>query len=408
GCEECISVWQNMVYIKLLELVKKASTPMETSKPLMKDENAEDVDVYNNLASAAIFVKIDYSSASPGNNPSESLNISYGLVPIASLTLSLFHDNPYMKVMHAYDVIIPPQVPIPPTIILPPSLMLSPICNSQEFFVLEELLPPKEQVSYLTSSSNDLSNPSRKQACTLVPPSFLVYTPTPPQILILCCLVNVDRMVPKRTSTSAAPSMNQAVIRQLIDDRSEGAVGLIRWFERTESVFFCSNCIDDCKVKFATSTLTEEALSWWNSFAQPIGIEEAYKLSWVEFKKLLIKKFQELATLCLNMVPNTEKLMEVFIGGLPRSIEGNVTALKPQTLEEAINITHRLMDRVTNHNYEQGTNDHKRKFDDSRNTNINNYPNDRDNENHYHNRNNNNYQNNYDNNYNNRYNDHHQ
>nr|GEY79889.1 putative reverse transcriptase domain-containing protein [Tanacetum cinerariifolium] len=28
--------------------------------------------------------------------------------------------------------------------------------------------------------------------------------------------------------------------------------------------------------------------------------------------------------------------MEVFIGGLPRSIEGNVTALKPQTLEEEL------------------------------------------------------------------------
>ncbi|GKF97615.1 hypothetical protein Tco_0293436, partial [Tanacetum coccineum] len=47
----------------------------------------------------------------------------------------------------------------------------------------------------------------------------------------------------------------------------------------------------DCKVKFATGTLTEEALSWWNSFAQPIGIEEAYKTTWVEFKNLLIKKY---------------------------------------------------------------------------------------------------------------------
>nr|GFC07012.1 reverse transcriptase domain-containing protein [Tanacetum cinerariifolium] len=36
----------------------------------------------------------------------------------------------------------------------------------------------------------------------------------------------------------------------------------------------------DCKVKFATGTLTEEALSWWNSFAQPIGIEKAYKITW--------------------------------------------------------------------------------------------------------------------------------
>nr|GEX81937.1 reverse transcriptase domain-containing protein [Tanacetum cinerariifolium] len=52
----------------------------------------------------------------------------------------------------------------------------------------------------------------------------------------------------------------------------------------------------------------------------------------------------DLATLCPNMVPNTEKLMEAFIGGLPRSIEGSVTALKPQTFEEAINIAQRLMD----------------------------------------------------------------
>ncbi|GJR17788.1 putative reverse transcriptase domain-containing protein [Tanacetum coccineum] len=144
----------------------------------------------------------------------------------------------------------------------------------------------------------------------------------------------------------------------------------------TESVFSRSNCTEDCKVKFATGTLTEEALSWWNSFAQPIGIEEAYKITWVEFKKLLIKKycprtevqkmedefyhltvkgndlktyvrrFQELATLCPTMVPDSEKMMEVFIGGLPRSIEGNVTASKPQTLEEAINIAQRLMDQV--------------------------------------------------------------
>ncbi|GKA65060.1 putative reverse transcriptase domain-containing protein, partial [Tanacetum coccineum] len=67
----------------------------------------------------------------------------------------------------------------------------------------------------------------------------------------------------------------------------------------------------------------------------------------------------ELAVLCPNMVPNTEKLMEAFIGGLPRSIERNVTASKPQTLEEAITITHRLMDQVTKHDAEQGTNNHK-------------------------------------------------
>nr|GEX10644.1 hypothetical protein [Tanacetum cinerariifolium] len=121
----------------------------------------------------------DYFLTSLGNTPSESSNNLYGLVPIASPTLSLFHDDPYMKAMHAYYA---KESPIPLPIIVPPYLMLSPIFNPQEFFVPEELLPPKEQVSYLTSSSTDLSNPSHKQARILVPPSFSIYTLTPPQI----------------------------------------------------------------------------------------------------------------------------------------------------------------------------------------------------------------------------------
>ncbi|GJV27248.1 reverse transcriptase domain-containing protein [Tanacetum coccineum] len=52
--------------------------------------------------------------------------------------------------------------------------------------------------------------------------------------------------------------------------------------------------------------------------------------------KPYVRRFQELTVLCPNMVPNNEKLLEAFIGGLPRSIEGNVTASKPQTLEGSI------------------------------------------------------------------------
>ncbi|GJR04504.1 reverse transcriptase domain-containing protein [Tanacetum coccineum] len=165
-------------------------------------------------------------------------------------------------------------------------------------------------------------------------------------------------MAPKRTPTSTAPAMSQASIRKLVADSvvvalkaqaatiantdntnrntrqsetpvarkcsykefmscqpfnfkgTEGAVGLIYWFERTESVFLRSNCTEHCKVKFAI-------------------------------------------VLCPTMVPNSEKLMEVFIRGLPRGIEGNVTALKPQTLEEAITITHRTFN---NNNYQNNRN----------------------------------------------------
>ncbi|GKB98094.1 hypothetical protein Tco_0984231, partial [Tanacetum coccineum] len=82
--------------------------------------------------------------------------------------------------------------------------------------------------------------------------------------------------------------------------------------------------------------------------------------------KPYVRRFQELMVLCPNMVPNNDKLLEAFIGGLPRSIEGNVTASKPQTLEEAINIAQRLMDQVTKHTPMQVSSDNKRKFDDRR------------------------------------------
>ncbi|GKF71446.1 reverse transcriptase domain-containing protein, partial [Tanacetum coccineum] len=196
---------------------------------------------------------------------------------------------------------------------------------------------------------------------------------------------------------SAAPAMSQAAIRKLVADSVAAALEA-----QAPTMANTNNTTSNTgpretpiainvatKMKFATGTLTEEALSWWNSFSQPIGIEEAYKITWSEFKKLLIKKycprnevkkmedefynltikgndlktyikrFQELAVLCPTMVPNSEKLMEVFIGGLPRSIEGNVTASKPQTLKKAITITQRFMDQVTKHNSVQGTNDHK-------------------------------------------------
>nr|GEV06973.1 reverse transcriptase domain-containing protein [Tanacetum cinerariifolium] len=117
-------------------------------------------------------------------------------------------------------------------------------------------------------------------------------------------------MPPKKVSTSTAPTMTQATIRQLISkgiatalealattmantenlnrnlgsretpvekrgnykefisclpfyfNGTEGAVGLIRWFKRTESVFSRSKCAKEDKVTFATGTLTNDALSW--------------------------------------------------------------------------------------------------------------------------------------------------
>ncbi|GKD92585.1 reverse transcriptase domain-containing protein [Tanacetum coccineum] len=146
-------------------------------------------------------------------------------------------------------------------------------------------------------------------------------------------------MPPKRTSTSEAPAMTQAAIKKLVADSvtaaleaqaatmagtsnpnrntgptgtpvaktgnykefiscqpfyfngTEGAVGLIRWFERTESVFSRSKCAEENKVTFATGTLTDDALSWWNAYAQPMGVDQANQITWTELKRLLTNKY---------------------------------------------------------------------------------------------------------------------
>nr|GEX63408.1 hypothetical protein [Tanacetum cinerariifolium] len=128
----------------------------------------------------------DYVLTSSRKTYSSSSN-SFGVVPIASPSLSLFHNDPYMKVFQAFyakESPIPPPNPITPPVILTPSSVLPPslLFDPRYFFVLEELLPPKKQIHTPSSSSTTLSNPSRKQACILVPPSFSTYTPTPPQI----------------------------------------------------------------------------------------------------------------------------------------------------------------------------------------------------------------------------------
>ncbi|GJT52588.1 putative reverse transcriptase domain-containing protein [Tanacetum coccineum] len=231
-------------------------------------------------------------------------------------------------------------------------------------------------------------------------------------------------MPPKRTSTSDALAMTQVAIKKLVADsvtaaleaqdatmasasnpnRNTGPTGTpvaktgnYKEFISRQPFYF--------NVTFATGTLTKDALSWWNAYAQPMGVDQANQITWAELKRLLtnkycprtevkkmedelynltvkgndlkpyVRRFQELTVLCPNMVPNTEKLLEAFIGGLPRSIEGNVTASKPQTLEEAINIAQRLMDQVTKHTPVQTSSDHKRKFDDRRTFNNNNYRN---------------------------------
>nr|GEW77673.1 reverse transcriptase domain-containing protein [Tanacetum cinerariifolium] len=110
----------------------------------------------------------------------------------------------------------------------------------------------------------------------------------------------------------------------------------------------CSIIKDKYMMKAQVHVLKSSAISGYQKYYPHTDIQkmedEFYHLT-VKGNdlKTYVRRFQELATLCPTMVSYSEKLLEAFIEGLPRSIEGNVTASKPQTLKEAINIAQRLM-----------------------------------------------------------------
>ncbi|GJW02034.1 reverse transcriptase domain-containing protein [Tanacetum coccineum] len=72
---------------------------------------------------------------------------------------------------------------------------------------------------------------------------------------------------------------------------TKGVVGLIRWFEKMETVFHISNCLEKSQVKYATCTLLNSALTWWNSHKRTIGTEAAFAMSWRELMKLMTEVY---------------------------------------------------------------------------------------------------------------------
>nr|GEV84066.1 hypothetical protein [Tanacetum cinerariifolium] len=73
--------------------------------------------------------------------------------------------------------------------------------------------------------------------------------------------------------------------------RNEGAVGLIRWTEKTEMVFAMSKCTEANKVVFAAATFQDRALTWWNSRVATLGIEVVTRKTWAEMKVMMTEEF---------------------------------------------------------------------------------------------------------------------
>nr|GEX30259.1 hypothetical protein [Tanacetum cinerariifolium] len=127
----------------------------------------------------------NYSPALPGNTISDTSKDPYEdqLVPIV---VSPFDNDLYMKVMQAYYATN--ELPIPP----PPAPITSPlslVTSTQEMIIKDIQVRHRSDIRSLLEAIRKLKNNK-----------------------------NVDRMAPKRTSTSTAPTMTQATIRKLVAD----------------------------------------------------------------------------------------------------------------------------------------------------------------------------------------------
>ncbi|GJR93236.1 putative reverse transcriptase domain-containing protein [Tanacetum coccineum] len=183
--------------------------------------------------------------------------------------------------------------------------------------------------------------------------------------------------VSKRTERVVRECTNQDFMKckPLYFKGTEGVVELTQWFKRMETVFCISNCLMENQVKFSTCTLLVGALTWWNSHVMTVSHDAAYAMTWADLrKKMTVKycprnkmkkleaklwnlkvkgtdvigynqRFQELALLCVRMFLEESDKIERYVGGLPDMIYGNIVASNPKTMQEAVEMATKLMDK---------------------------------------------------------------
>ncbi|GJR98120.1 reverse transcriptase domain-containing protein [Tanacetum coccineum] len=147
---------------------------------------------------------------------------------------------------------------------------------------------------------------------------------------------------------------------------TEGVVELTQWFERMETVFRISNCSMENQTKFSTCTLLASALTWWNSHVMTVGHDVAYAMTWTDLRKKMTDKYcprNEMKKLETElMFPEESDKIERYVSVLPDMIHGNIIASWPKTIQEAVKMDTKLMDKKIS-TFAEHQAENKRKLD---------------------------------------------
>nr|GEU87103.1 putative reverse transcriptase domain-containing protein [Tanacetum cinerariifolium] len=217
----------------------------------------------------------------------------------------------------------------------------------------------------------------------------------------------------QRSQTNPQLTLTQEYVDHLVQDGiaaairdererfygTEGAVGLVRWFDKMENTFENS--------EFATLGREVANAGSWAEVKQMMTdefcpTEEVQRLE-DELRHLKLRdmniaayteRFNELALLCPDAVLNEKKKVELYIKGLPEIIKGETTSSRPVTLNEAMRMAYALMEQKIQSKNERIAEGLKRKWENNNRGNNNKHNRGNYRNSNHHNQNNNRKQNN--------------
>nr|GEU60461.1 hypothetical protein [Tanacetum cinerariifolium] len=159
-------------------------------------------------------------------------------------------------------------------------------------------------------------------------------------------------------------------------DGKGGVVVLTRWIEKIENMQDMSGCSMDQKVKYTYGSFVGKALTWWNSQICMLSQEVVVSMSWNDLKFMMIEefcpshemqkletelwnhamvgaghvaytdRFHELEMLVPHLVTPESGMIERHVYGLALQIRGMVAAMKPKTIQKAVQISSALTDEA--------------------------------------------------------------
>ncbi|GKD24120.1 putative reverse transcriptase domain-containing protein, partial [Tanacetum coccineum] len=302
------------------------------------------------MAFSVISISSDSSKESVGTSTARV--ILFGTIPAMIPSIAPTTDLP---VIHDDTPLIPTDTPTIPTIphVAPTIQYTSPFIDtdSSDSDILER--PPSQDPYEVT-----VARWRRRVAACSSPPLSPIrqILPAPPSLPCRPAIL----VLPRQPIPIGRPYRTQpnGVLKMLIARKSVGSLPA----HRLASRYLSDSSLSDCSSRHSSSGYAISDSPDDLSTATFAGPSHKKCRSPTSSVPIASPRFQELTLLCTKMVLEEEDKVEKYIGGLSDNIQGNVIAVEPTRLQDAIRVANNLMDQKLK-GYAIKNAENKRRFD---------------------------------------------